>query len=79
MAHTHHYRIVANLVMGLPDRDGFVPQMVVRQCRGCPHTESLFGAEHVGLQRNRLTYVEQWDDGDWASPRPEPFLFTWRA
>jgi hypothetical protein len=71
MAHTHHYRIVANLVMGLPDTEGWVPQLIVRQCRDCPLTETLWGAENRHLGRNRLTGWEAWTDAGYQSGSAE--------
>lgn len=57
----HHFRIVANLAMGLPEYGGWVRKLIVRQCRYCAYCEAIHGAEHLGMRRNRLVRWEMWE------------------
>jgi len=64
MPHSHTFRLIANLVVGLPDRDGWVRTLLIRRCACQPHViEALWGDENRQTQRNRLTSWEVWTDG----------------
>jgi hypothetical protein len=78
MAHTHTFRLTGHLVVGLPDLDGWVPQLVIRACRSCAEAELFHAFEREANGLHRIHAWEVWTplgclkEGEWDGWEHEP-------
>jgi hypothetical protein len=71
MAHRHLFRLTGHVVLGLPDQEGWVPQLIIRACHTCPEAELFHAIERDNSGEHRIHSWEIWTplgcmkDGEW--------------